>query len=155
MRLQVQLKPQCLAFAFAMALDIEVRTLIKLVGHNGLHVIWPSSPPPRCFRGFHHQEMIDAAMKLGHSVVMIEAYPALGNGGEAKCVYTHQQMRNRMRHYLDRYTGVLTTSTHAVAWDHTTQRCYDPNGRIYELGELEIREYFIIIRGTHGKEEGI
>jgi hypothetical protein len=73
-----QIKPNrwsCLVTAFAMALDIPVAELIRLVGHDGSEIVNPELPEPGCRRGFHIQEMIEACWSQGHSVTPIEVFP--------------------------------------------------------------------------------
>jgi hypothetical protein len=152
MKLLKQNNPQCLLYAFAMALAADVEDMIHVIGHDGLEVWWPEASGERRLRGFHHQEMIDYALLKGVNVVMIEAVPNLGCGGRHKIIMEESELQGRMNTYLQSFSGVLVSDKHAVAWCHKEQKCYDPNGYIYGVDAFEIREFFITLKGVANED---
>ena len=67
----------CAVTAFAMAIDIPVQQLMDEIGHDGGQKIFHHLPEPMCRRGFHSQELIQAAWKYGFACTPIEMYPML------------------------------------------------------------------------------
>lgn len=67
----------CAVTAFAMAIDIPVQQLIEEIGHDGGEKIFTHMPDPMCRRGFHSQELIQAAWQHGFACTPIEMYPML------------------------------------------------------------------------------
>ena len=67
----------CAVTAFAMAIDIPVQQLIEEIGHDGGEKIFTHLPDPMCRRGFHSQELIQAAWQHGFACTPIEMYPRL------------------------------------------------------------------------------
>src|ERR1043165_3410729 len=67
----------CEITAYAMAMNEKVATLEKIIGHNGCEIAFPGFREPANRRGFHHQELILAAMKLGFTVTPFELMPAI------------------------------------------------------------------------------
>lgn len=65
-------KWSCLPTALANALRDDVRIYWDYLGHDGSEIVWPELPEPQCRRGFHIQEMVDLAYKLGRLLVPIE-----------------------------------------------------------------------------------
>lgn len=76
----IQNKPNpwsCSVTAFAMAIDIPVQQLVKDIGHDGSEKIFTHLPEPMCRRGFHSQELIQAAWDYGFACTPLELYPML------------------------------------------------------------------------------
>lgn len=153
MNLLKQDKPQCLLYAFAMVVDRTPEDLIHIIGHDGLEVLWPEASGDSKYRGFHHQEIVDSLVIMGWNVMMVEALPNLGYKGKMKIIYTESELQGRMNTYLQAFDGVLTSDTHAVAWDHSEQKCYDPNGYTYGIDNFSVREFFIVTRGNYEDTE--
>jgi hypothetical protein len=151
MKLIKQQGPQCLLYAFAMALDADPLKMINFIGHDGLELWWPEAGGAQRLRGFHHQDMIDYAIFNNWHVMMIEAVPNLGFQDKHRVIMDESSLQGRINTYLQTFDGVLVSDKHAVAWCCADQRCYDPNGYIYGVDEFEIREFFITIRG--GEDE--
>jgi hypothetical protein len=60
-----------------MAIDIPVQQLIDEIGHDGSEKIFKHMPEPMCRRGFHSQELIQAAWLHGLACTPFEMYPML------------------------------------------------------------------------------
>jgi hypothetical protein len=133
-----------------MAFDVTPERIMQYLKHDGLQKIWDTTEP-RCYRGFHHQEMIDVGFALGKYVVMIEALPCLGFNGQHYSIMDNETLQSRMQVYLKMHDGVLVSDTHAVAWCAEEQKCYDPNGVIYGVDNFAIREFFAIVGDTNGE----
>jgi hypothetical protein len=141
MRLQRQPNRwSCLPTAFAMALDVPVEEFLRRIGHDGSDIAFPAEPEPMCRRGFHIQECIEVALKLGYSVTPIELFPRHAPSlsippltiffGDERTVNVE-----RFAHFIDSGLGVITgygrNCCHAVAYDHGS--IYDPNGSEYRF----------------------
>jgi|WetSurMetagenome_2_1015567.scaffolds.fasta_scaffold263931_2 hypothetical protein len=125
----------CMPAAFAIALNVDVLEFIQRIGHDGGEIIWPSLKDPCRRRGFHIQECIDVASKLGFSVTPFEMFPrhAPAEPVPAYTVVfggTEEAAMRRFASIVYRTRGVLTGYTsaagHAVAYDQGT--VYDPRG---------------------------
>ncbi len=136
----------CILAAASMVMDIDLVELKKLIGHDGSEVIFPSSPVPYCYRGFHIQEITDQAFLNGWSVMYIQRQfglePFMGDDPKFR-IYTSDK---RMATYLKKFPGIIggrsDDSSHAVAWDG--KKVYDPRGKIYSLKEFnyDIQEFW-------------
>jgi hypothetical protein len=153
MKLLVQDKPQCLLYAFAMALDHPVQQIIDYLEHDGMEVVFPHAPKPQCYRGFHHQEFVDYCLWHGIHAIMVEGLPCLGYRNDKHFIWDERLLQSRMDIYLKLYDGVLVSDRHAVAWCKDEQKCYDPNGLIYGVDRFEIREFFILAKGDANEKE--
>lgn len=73
----LQIQPNswsCLPTAFASILGVAVGDFIKLTGHNGSTKIWPDLPPPRCYRSWHIQELIEVTLdNFKYAITTIES----------------------------------------------------------------------------------
>jgi hypothetical protein len=139
-----------------MVLDLEPKDVITLVGHDGSDEPYKETGRKA---GFHEQECIEVAARLGYACTPIEAVPTISpyvNLGHAdpRPIYFDGGLagnRARLLHHMDGTCGVLTgTYTnrpgdpysvrgHAVAWDGiTTQKIHDPLGpRCYPFAEAD------------------
>src|SRR4030042_2073038 len=124
----------CTLVSAAMVMDKSIHDLIKIIGHDGSEII-NTLPPPLCYKGFHIQEIIDAALYLNCYMVPIEADPIQTPFKEHYCYSIYQgkgRFKNnldRFYYYLERNKGILigkgNKSWHCVAWD--SKMIYDPN----------------------------
>jgi hypothetical protein len=127
-----------------MALDDDVDTLERIIGHDGSEIIHPELKSPGNRKGFHWQEIIDAALVLNHAVVPIEARPiqtATGTDSYEIKFNGFETTEERLLTYLEHTKGVLAGVApsgywHAVAWDG--EQVYDPQGRVYPLEDIKI-----------------
>ena len=142
-----KVKNTCLLVSFAMAMDVPQNELLNIIHGDANEIWWPRQLEPQCRRGHHIQEIIDVAwINYNKHIIEIQANPTLGKLGEIpKEIYTPQDAKNRMQHYLSTTQGVIVVPTHAVAWDG--YNVYDPKGTIYQIEKLEdeIRAYYIVI----------
>ena len=120
-----------------MALGVPFPEFIQMIGHDG------SDKPYRdktWRRGFHAQECIDIASRLGVSCTPIELhFASTPDGGEIfPVISTVEARKARFMQYLeDTSKGVIEGLSlkntkpvgHAVAW--LSQQVYDPRGKIY------------------------
>jgi hypothetical protein len=141
----------CILSAFAMALDKTNEEVSAAIGHDGSEIIFPDLPEPMCRRGFHHQELIHAALLYGYSVTPFELIPALQStpqaGSPPKVVTIDSAMRRHTFQILvGGFKGVLTgrgfKCHHAVAFDHGA--IFDPDGDTYQFSfsECERRRFY-------------
>ena len=136
----------CILASAAMIMGISLSDLKINIGHDGCEIIFPNSPDPYCRRGFHIQEIIDQAFKLGWSVMYIQKHfglePFIGNDP----VFTIDVSDKRLNNYLINLHGIIAgvngSKNHAVAWDR--KMVYDPSGKIYPLQEFDynIKEFW-------------
>lgn len=150
----------CLAASFASCLNLTTNELCKLIGHDGSQILWPGLPEPQKRRSFHPQEMIDVALRLGHTVTPIEARPLFQVRGtpERFEVEFPDGVAYRLNEHLNRGSGVLTglnlaSRPHAVVWKDGM--IHDPSGRMtsegwaaysYELWLFQIETFWMISR---------
>jgi hypothetical protein len=134
----------CEITAYAMAMNEKVATIEKIIGHNGGEIAWPGFREPACRRGFHHQELIMAAMKLGFTVTPFELIPAIAptpgqhpvHEGRSVChplVIDDPLRRQMFKELIASRRGVLTgqcsRTHHAVAF--YMGQIIDPDGDTY------------------------
>ncbi len=65
----------CLPTAFAIALQVDLDTVLGIVGHDGSEITHAGLPEPLKRRGFHLQEMIKMCLQDGMSVTPVELCP--------------------------------------------------------------------------------
>src|SRR5262249_31798948 len=120
MKLQTQPNRwSCLPTSFAMALGVPVAELIAMIGHDGSEVRWVA-PEPFSRAGFHAQELIRCAWKLGFSVTEFQAIPLLRNrtSNAVKAIDNLVFFRHALKQGIGVLTGkAINSSPHAVAWD--------------------------------------
>ena len=67
-------------------------------------------------------------------------------GGREHAVYDdYDFVKKRFEDYLQKYSGLVLSETHAAAWNHVEQIRYDPNGYTRSLDDLEIVEFWLMI----------
>ena len=123
-----------------MACGVLFNHFVDLIGHDGSALPYKSN-----FRaGFHSQECIEAAYKLGFTCTPIELFPQITPDGVEERTICFENMDNWDRFLLHLRvckTGVLEgvsqknkkTIGHAVAWDGCL--IYDPRGLTYSFSE--------------------
>lgn len=101
-------------------------------------------------RGFHTQELIDAAYVLeGKLLVQIEIYPVREIHGREMQVYTLAKARARMRTYM-RTRGIIIGyfagrgRLHACVWDGS--RAIDWTGEALQMNMIDIRMFLMEVR---------
>jgi hypothetical protein len=134
----------CLLTSFGIVLDVQDSKLIELIGHDGSEIIYPDNPEPHNHRGFHIQEMIMAAYKLGFMVTPFEPRASLREVHKFRSIVIEQDIES----ILWANTGVLTgmnkfNQRHAIAWDGI--RVYDPGGLIIKtLEDFQIECFWTV-----------
>jgi hypothetical protein len=132
----------CLPASFSMVCNVSFQYFIALLGHDGDARPYKDKSKRR---GFHLQECIDIAWKLGFTCMPIELFPAMtyAVGAEVFPVrFGSDDNANlaRFMHYLTTTKrGILEglravngiKMGHAVAWDG--ELIYDPSGRSYSF----------------------
>lgn len=141
MKLIKQPSGSCLIASVAMVLDIDIKILNEMIGHDGSAVVLPLLPEPARRRGHHLQEIIDCALKSGYAVTPIEVLPYSTPDGKSEYPIDFQiDNKERLFKYMRNSRGILTGLgsrwRHAMAWDG--KRVYDPRGYIYSLCDCKI-----------------
>jgi len=141
MKLIKQSGGSCLITSTAMVLNTDIKSLADMIGHDGSAVVLPLLPEPACRRGYHLQEIIDCALKLGYTVTPIEAAPYSTPDGKSEYPIDFQiNNQERIFNYMHNSIGILTGLgkqwRHAMAWDG--KHIYDPRGYIYSLCDCKI-----------------
>jgi hypothetical protein len=131
----LQRKPNrwsCAVTAFAMALGVPVEQLIREVGHDGSEIIFPDLPEPMRRRGFHSQELIEAAWKRGFACTPIQLMPVV-QGPHDYVVQFGSGNWTRFTGFIDTTFGVLEgrgrRCNHAVHYRYG--KVWDPDGHVY------------------------
>ena len=155
-------EPNCLAIAAVMVLrhTVEIHrpwyvstahadNLFETIGHRGQEIIWPGSEYSQKLKGIHPQEIIDWYINFGYTLWLLERFPRSAPRGlekEAVMLWDGEGANTRFWNLLKKRAAILTTVTHAVAWDG--YKGYDPNGHIIEKEDLEnlVREGWLIVR---------
>ncbi len=131
----------CLLASAAMALDTTTQDLVEMIGHDGSVIIFPDLPEPRRRRGFHYQEIVDCAIKLGYSVTPVESLPYATPDGKLEFpvdfkISNEKRLWDHMKGTQGIITGLSGNRGHAVYWDGV--QVYDPRGRIYPFHECDM-----------------
>lgn len=133
----------CGAAALAMVLDKDYDFIIKAIGHDGSAVINPDLKPPGCYKGFHMQELIEAAITNGAMATPIEVLPVQTATGEDEHVVEFPKYpgnAERLRYHLSHSPGIILGKLekywHAVAWDGVN--VFDPRGQVYSYEDCKI-----------------
>ena len=135
----------CLPTAFAMALDMDVKNLINLLGHDGSEIIWPDKKEPFNRRSFHIQEFIDFCYSCDYAIIQIDNYFKSQPDNFSKPFVV---MNQNFEKIIYRNIGVLigignqSSRNHAVAWNGI--EIFDPNGSIYKLQDMEISDFYCL-----------
>lgn len=123
-------------------MGVELDTIIREVGHDGSHILFPDLPEPHCRRSFHVQELIRVAWDYGYGVTEFQANCIMSPDG----LTLHEfDMPISMQGY-----GVLigqgAVNRHSVAfkesrgWHKTGPgTIYDPKGIIYSYDDSPIK----------------
>lgn len=142
----------CMAASFSMACQIPYEDFIRLLGHDGSAQRWPDSDHAV---GFHIQECIDVAIRMGLSCTPIEMEPLHRFSPSSSTIvpihFANSYKSNEYRFY--RYLKCYSHSVvevyseresgeikgHAVACDG--QYIFDPRGKIFPIDDLKQRNY--------------
>jgi hypothetical protein len=149
--LQQEDRWSCLPTSLAMVLDLTIIQVLTAIGHDGSEIIYPDKDEPFKRRGFHLQEIVDAAYLLEHAIVTIEGHPILVSMDyDEYPIFNQEQITNRLGSYLFSSIGILTGrgkngNYHAVAWNG--KEIYDPTGpEVYSINDFIIESYNMVIK---------
>lgn len=151
----------CIATAVARLLDIPIQEIVDFVKHDGTDIIFPEQDAPKCFRGFHIQEMVDFCYSRGLALTQIETYSFTAhsdNSPDAEFLdYKYTNNQDRIIRYLDQNDGIIIGLVHckfyhAVAWKNKTLLTDNPTlGRViwypdgrFMIDDIMIREFWLI-----------
>jgi hypothetical protein len=170
LHLEIQPNPwSCLASAMAMALGLTTVEFERLAGHDGSAIVFPQLLTPQCRRGFHIQEAVHVARKLGYSMTPFELMPQIGpttpnpDGATATSyhvAYGTEQGPGNLGGNWDIFNELIatsmgiiecqtrTSSKHAIAYDHGY--IFNPKGEVYPYMPLAITRVAAFIK-THRK----
>lgn len=113
-------KHDCLLYAFAMAFDEDVISLMHEVGYRGDEF------------GYHWQSFVDAGLVRGLRIVEIQAYPTRRDGELASGF-----AESRFQDHLDNTAlGVVLTEDHALAYNG--RAFFDPRGFVTPKDDFQI-----------------
>ena len=128
----------CTLASAAMVFDTTTKNLIRIIGHDGSAIIFPNLPEPIRRKGFHFQEIVDAAEVLGFALIPIEAEPVQTPNGvdEYALNFPESRFYNHIFGNPGLISGMVRKYWHCIAWDG--EKVYDPNGRIYDLSDCKI-----------------
>jgi hypothetical protein len=142
-------KWSCLPTAFAMAMEVELDWLIKQIGHDGSEILYPDLKDPERRRSFHHQEIIQVALRNDFTVTpLIPNYTLFPGKGENHRLDISVS-DDILFELMSRYSGVLVGETysglrHAVAWDRHI--ILDPNGWKYNRDRFIMEVFWAVGR---------
>ena len=137
---QKQNEPNCLVYSAAMVMNIDPEKIFEITGHRGQEVWWKETTGHQMLRGFHIQEIINVGLQMGYALVPYDKYPFSAPDGmhdKARMIDTEYNCEFNFYHILTKANAILISSSHAVAWDCVEQKCYDPNGLIYEIEKFK------------------
>jgi hypothetical protein len=126
-----------------MVLDVPVENFLRRIGHDGSGIAFPTEPEPACRRGFHVQECIDVALRLGYAITPIELFPRHAPSFSVppvRVLFGNEQGNlDRFARLIDSGRGVIAGHgrhwCHAVAYEHGA--IYDPNGCVHPFSACE------------------
>lgn len=80
-----------------MVFRISYEQIIKDIGHDGTERV-RDADPPKCYRGFHPQEVIEVGLDRGYPLMQIELYPSL-HVGNVDVFYKLPNVRNEIHEH--------------------------------------------------------
>jgi hypothetical protein len=116
-----------------MAIGCPVSDFLAHFEHDGSHIQWPQFSDPKRRRGFHHQECILAAWRLGFATTQFELRPRYAPDQYAEpCTVFERAFSDLVFSTRGVLTGATHRCGHAVSYDHG-QIC-DCRGKTYGFG---------------------
>jgi len=143
---------QCVRASFEMVMGVEAGEFGERLGHDGMQVIAEDQGVPAKYRSYHPQEFIDVLLDWGYSCTMIELDPCMKHGN---LLINHAAFLGQDRFFrsLLKGDGVIfgrikgSKTGHAVAWNSSESKIYDPRGYTYQWNgdqDFEPRQFFLI-----------
>jgi len=141
----------CIPAAFATLLDMEIQTLLELVGHDGSEIIFDDLGEPYKRRAFLVQEFSLALWSLGYFVGDFLARPIAYTDQDHWYELKYHNSDVVFKEIMFNSIGVIlgktqTENAHATAWNG--EKCYDSTGFIYPLEKYEIYSYHPVMKRT-------
>ena len=109
-------------------MDVPLKELLNIVGHDGSEIAWPHLPEPMRRRAFHPGECISAAYSLGFACTEFDLEARLSPDG-SNIIDVKINMPLGVGVAYGRPKGKFLR--HAIAVSGWT--AYDPNGTSYDL----------------------
>jgi hypothetical protein len=142
---------QCVPAAFAMVMGTTVEELLTRLGHDGKEVVAEDVPLPEGWRSFHPEEFVDLLLEDGYSATMISIAPMMIHGPK---LINHAAYIGQGRFFeaLLYGNGVIFGQLddggrgHAVAWNRSEVKLYDPRGKISEWEDIDLKplQFYLI-----------
>ncbi len=128
----------CTIASAAMVMGTSIEELIEEIGHDGSAIINPDFKSPGNRKGFHIQEIIDAAWSRGYTVTPIDAVPCQTVKGDDvfKLNFPEERLLTYLKYNQGLLMGKSTNYWHCVAWNKVN--IFDPRGKVYPLEECKI-----------------
>ncbi len=153
MKMHKMIGTNCLLYSAAMVLDVDASILVKEIGHDGSHIVWPHLGSPLGEVNYHIQEIMDCFIKRGYALAPIDLYPITEpivlQPVEHYVLWKECDAEDRFIEYIKGHEGILIGQGnnglgHAAAWDG--ELVYDPNGVTYELSDFAIAQAWIKVK---------
>lgn len=132
-----------------MVLDVPIKAILDVIGHDGSDILWPDLPEPIKRRAFHVEELMYACRELGYYLVEYPAKIAYNPGGAHTEIIDFTTKWNQV---IAEHSGILLghyagrTNAHAVAWNAQEGTIYDPSGNHAKLPEFTSEAFYAAIR---------
>ena len=133
----------CIPTAVAMLLNLDLKVVLESVGHDGSLVKWKSRSKDRV--GFQIEEFSTLALQYGYALVSFPVgiiYCPTGEDDEHKVDLSYY-----MKAAMCQYDGIILGSypnskaKHAVAWNASEVKIYDPAGSIKNPTDLVTSDF--------------
>jgi len=142
----------CMPCSFATATGIPVQRIIDAVGHDGSSIIFPDLEEPLCRRGFLGGEIVTAMLELGYIVATYEYTPfGIVTPQHHFSVNYEGDRLEFFKRICQDSDGVLAGTTkstrvkHAVAYEGSSHKIYDPLGFIYPFDRIVPEIYYRLV----------
>lgn len=157
--MKLQLQPNrwsCLPTSFAMALDVQLSTVLAIIGHDGSEIIsqWSDYREPYNRRSFHLQELIMVANRFKYTVTQFSPKPISYtlDPNHAYEVPMTQSYTDEVERKIMYSRGVVlgqqqNHTPHAMAVEFGV--AFDPSGQNTKLEDFEIETYLEIIKSKN------
>lgn len=141
---------QCMPAAVACSLEVPFQKVIDAIGHDGSEINNQGLREPFCRRGFHPEEIMDAAIELGFVSTTVQYCPKLAQycSVEEFPIWSHQANKKRFLHYLNTTTGIVMGYRDIPfgghAWSYSKGERIDPDstGEIKSVEDFFQTEFF-------------
>lgn len=131
----------CLITSVGMLFGVDTTSLIGLIGHDGMTVLWPNQPSPNCYRGHSIDEVMWLALLFGRPLRLFNRISYIGHTEEdvlqVATPYYWEDLFNRPE------DKILINEKHVVAYSDS--KIFDPSR--YGVSQLPVKasDYEIIL----------